>query len=279
MRPRLPFRSFAFAGNYSHRGGAVPRILTYNVHRCLGTDGRLSPGRIADVIAAYEPDVVALQELDVRRARTGGVDQAHAIAQALGMQMHFHASLRVLEEEYGNAILTHRPLHVIKAGPLPAGSGRLAREPRGALWTSIDLGGTDVQVITTHLGLHRHERLAQVDCLLGPQWLGHPSCREPVILLGDFNAAPRSRAYRRLASHFRDAQISEPHLRAKPTFPSRLPILRIDHAFVTRSIQVVRVESVRSPMARIASDHLPLMVEFLVMPVKGCKVDMEHVRE
>jgi len=247
----------------------VSRILTYNVRRCLGTDGRLSPGRIADVIAAYEPDVVALQELDVRRARTGSVDQAHAIAQALGMQMHFHASLRVMEEEYGNAILTHRPSQLVKAGPLPRGTGRRAPEPRGALWASIDLGGMDVQVITTHLGLRRNERLAQVDHLLGPQWLGHSACREPVIFLGDLNASPRSRAYRRLASRLRDVQEAVSHQRAKPTFPSRLPVLRIDHVFVSRAIHVLRVESVRSPAARVASDHLPLMVEFQVMPVRG----------
>ena len=257
----------------------MPRILTYNVRRCLGTDGRLSPGRIADVIAAYEPDVVALQELDVRRARTGGIDQAHAIAQALGMQMHFHASLRVMEEEYGNAILTHRPSELIKAGPLPGGTGRLAPEPRGALWASINLGGTDVQVITTHLGLRRYERLAQVDCLLGPQWLSHKACREPVILLGDFNASPRSRAYQRLASRLRDAQMAVPHRRAIPTFPARLPMLRIDHAFVSRSVHVVRVESIRSPIARVASDHLPLMVEFQVMPVRGQRADVTHIRE
>lgn len=257
----------------------MPRIVTYNVRRCLGTDGRLSPGRIADVIAAYEPDVVALQELDVGRARTGGIDQAHAIAQALGMQMHFHASLRVLEEEYGNAILTYRPSRLVKAGSLPGGGGRFAPEPRGALWASINLGGIDVQVITTHLGLRGGERLAQVDCLLGPQWLAHAACREPVILLGDFNASPRSRAYRRLATRLRDAQAALPFQRAKPTFPSRLPVLRIDHAFVSRSVHVVRVESLRSPMARVASDHLPLMIEFQVMPARGHKIGAEHIRD
>ncbi|HZH12341.1 MAG TPA: endonuclease/exonuclease/phosphatase family protein [Microvirga sp.] len=256
----------------------MPRILTYNVRRCLGTDGRLSPGRIADVIAAYEPDVVALQELDVGRTRTGGVDQAHAIAQALGMQMHFHASLRVLEEEYGNAILTHRPSHLVQAGPLPGGKGRFAPEPRGALWASIHLDGTHVQVITTHLGLRRHERLAQVNCLLGPQWLEHPACREPVILLGDFNASPRSRVYQRLTARLSDASAALPHQRAKPTFPSRLPMLRIDHVFVSRSVHVVGVESVRSQMAQAASDHLPLMVEFQVMPVRGHNAKAEHAR-
>jgi endonuclease/exonuclease/phosphatase family metal-dependent hydrolase len=195
------------------------------------------------------------------------------------MQMHFHASLRVLEEEYGNAILTHRPSQLIKAGPLPGGTGRLAPEPRGALWASINLGGMDVQVITTHLGLRRYERLAQVDCLLGPQWLGHGACREPVILLGDFNASPRSRAYQRLASHLRDVQKDVPHQHARPTFPSRLPMLRIDHAFVSRSIHVIRVESVRTPTARAASDHLPLMVEFQVMPVRGHKAGAEQTHD
>lgn len=257
----------------------MPRILTYNVRRCLGTDGRLSPGRIADVIAAYEPDVVALQELDVGRARTGRVDQAQAIAQALGMQMHFYASMRVLEEEYGNAILTHRPSRLIKAGPLPGGTGRFAPEPRGALWASIDLGGTEVQVITTHLGLRRSERLGQVDCLLGHQWLGHSACREPVILLGDLNASPRSRAYRRLAARLRDAQATLPLQKPKPTFPSRLPMLRIDHVFVSPTVHVTRVESQRSPIARVASDHLPLMVEFQVMPVKSHRAGSEQIRE
>jgi endonuclease/exonuclease/phosphatase family metal-dependent hydrolase len=104
----------------------VPPVLTQNVRRCPGTVGRLSPGRIADVISSYEPDVVALQELNVRRARTGGVDQAHAIAKALGVQMHFHASQRLTEEEYGNAILTHRPSQPIEAEPLPDRTGCLA---------------------------------------------------------------------------------------------------------------------------------------------------------
>jgi endonuclease/exonuclease/phosphatase family metal-dependent hydrolase len=257
----------------------VPRILTYNVHRCIGTDGRLSPTRIADVIAAYEPDVVALQELDVRRLRTGGIDQAHAIAQALGMNVHFHASLRVLEEEYGNAILTHRPSHLVKAEALPGWARKPGLEPRGALWASIQLGGTEVQVINTHLGLRRHERLAQVDTLLGPHWLGHQACREPVILVGDFNATPRSRAYQRLVSHFWDAQAQAPLPRPKPTFPSRLPFVRIDHVFVSRSIRVQRVETVRTPLARVASDHLPLLVEFLIAHDKGHKPSLAHAQE
>jgi endonuclease/exonuclease/phosphatase family metal-dependent hydrolase len=257
----------------------VPRILTYNVHRCLGTDGRLSPSRIADVIAAYEPDVVALQELDVGRHRTGRIDQAHAIAQALGMHVHFHASLKVLEEEYGNAILTHRPSQLVKAEALPGWARKPSLEPRGALWASVQVGGIEVQVINTHLGLRRHERLAQIDTLLGPHWLGHQACREPVILVGDFNATPRSRAYQRLAAHLCDAQTEARLPRPKATFPSRLPILRLDHVFVSRSIRVLRVETVRSPLARIASDHLPLLVEFQISHGKAHRPSLAHAQE
>jgi endonuclease/exonuclease/phosphatase family metal-dependent hydrolase len=241
----------------------MARILTYNVHRCLGTDGRLSPERIAEVIAACRPDVVALQELDVGRTRSGGIDQAHAIARELDMRhVYFNPALRVLEEEYGDALITARPSKLVKMGPLPR-HGRA--EPRGALWATVQIGGVEVQVITTHLGLRRPERLAQVDALLGPEWLSHAACRGPAVLLGDFNAVPRSRAYQRLTARMQDAQ-AHANVRHPPrsTFPSRLPLFRIDHAFVSRSVHVVRAEVVHTPLARTASDHLPLLIEIRV---------------
>ena len=145
----------------------MPRILTYNVHGCRGTDGELSPERIAAVIAAARPDVVALQELDVGRARSGGLDQAHDIARRLGMRFHFHPALQVAEERYGDAILSTLPLRLIKAGPLPGLPQPPQLEPRGALRVAVELGdGTALQVITTHLGLSGRERLAQVEALL-----------------------------------------------------------------------------------------------------------------
>lgn len=258
----------------------MPRILTYNVRRCLGTDGLLSPARIAEVIASCSPDVVALQELDVGRARSGGVDQAWAIAQELGMQhIHFHASLRVMEEQYGNAILTVRPSKLVKAAALPGLLRKPKLEPRGALWASIQVGGVPLQIINTHLGLRGPERLGQVDTLLGHEWLGHPACREPTILLGDFNAPPQSRAYRRLAMQLRDAQLLSRLHRPKPTFPARLPMLRIDHVFVSASVDVLRVETVKTPLARVASDHLPLLVEIQLDQTREHYSSSEHLQE
>ena len=243
----------------------MPRILTYNVHHCLGIDGRLSPARIAEVIGSCEPDVVVLQEVDVNRARTGGIDQGQAIADELSMHLHFHPSIQVMEEFYGDAILTPRPCRLVKAELLPSWGRRAFVEPRGALWASVNIGGAEIQIINTHLGLRGPERLRQIDRLLGPDWLGHPACCEPVIFAGDFNAIPRSRVYQRIAAHLSDAQRWLGTSRQRPTYPSRAPLLRLDHVFVGQSIEVLGAEVIRTPLARIASDHLPLLVDFRVV--------------
>lgn len=240
------------------------RLLTYNVHRCLGIDGRLSPKRVAEAIAAIEPDIVLLQELDVGRARTGGVDQAEIIARELGMQMHFHPALKVMEELYGDAILTELPSRLVRAGPLPGFKGWRVLEPRGALWAELEVGGVRLQVINTHLGIVPRESAIQMEWLLGPEWLGHPECRDPVILAGDLNAVPGTRTYRRISQRLRDAQLSQRIRSTKPTFPARLPVLRIDHVFHSPSIEVQRAQVVKTKLTRVAADHLPVLVEFTI---------------
>jgi endonuclease/exonuclease/phosphatase family metal-dependent hydrolase len=240
----------------------MPRIVTYNVHRCVGTDRRLDVGRIADVLAALEPDIVALQELDVGRARTGGVDQAHEIARRLEMAFHFHPAMTVEEELYGDAILTMRPERKVQVGPLP-GYARVPRlEPRGALWVAIDIDGREVQVINTHLGLVPREQQRQAEHLAGPGWLGHPDCRDPVILLGDFNATGASPVVRALTRNLTPARALSPRPSPTATFPSSLPVLRIDHLFVSGGVRVDDVFAPYSPLTRKASDHLPLVMDF-----------------
>lgn len=237
------------------------RIMTYNVHRCVGVDGRLDVGRIAAVIAHCKPDIVALQELDVGRARTGGVDQAHAIAHRLGMSFHFHPAMHVEEERYGDAILTEAPLKVMKAAPLPGSPTLRGLEPRGALWLRIELDGRPVNVINTHFGLVPHEQRAQAAALCGSEWLGSSDCGDPVVLVGDLNATPRYSAYRALAARLTDARRAAGGPRATPTFPSRFPVLPIDHIFVSPGIEVLGVTTPSGPLMRSASDHLPLLAD------------------
>ena len=230
------------------------RLLSYNVRRCLGVDGQLSPARIAKVIAECEPDIVVLQELDVGRKRSDGADQPAEIAAILNMEVHFHAAMQVFEERYGNAILTAAPSQLVRKAALPAPRGG---EPRGAIWVRCFIGGRPLDIVTSHLGLTSAERRMQSDVLLGPDWLGAASRSEPFILAGDFNCLPRSRTWNRFAS-----ALGAMPGRASGTFPSTMPVLRLDHIFVTPAVQVVAMYPLRTPLARLASDHLPLLMEF-----------------
>lgn len=240
----------------------MTRLLTYNVHRCVGVDRKLDVARIAGVIAEHEPDIVCLQELDVGRARTGFVDQAQSIAHLLEMSFQFNAALRVEAEQYGDAILTARPERLVKSGSLPTLRGVPGLEPRGAVWAAIELDGVTLNVINTHLGLVPREQRLQAAALVGPEWLGHPACTGPTLLTGDFNATSVTRPYQALAAKLSDCQRS---LGLKPsvkTFPSSFPAIRIDHCFTSPEIRVTAVKAPFSPLARMASDHLPLIIDF-----------------
>jgi len=240
----------------------MPRIVTYNVHRCVGNDRRLNVARVAEVLAKLEPDVVALQELDVGRRRTGGVDQAHEIARRLDMACHFHAALTVEEERYGDAILTCFPERLVKVGPLPGYDPIPQLEPRGALWVEVEIAGRPVQIINTHLGLIPREQQRQAAFLAGPAWLGHPDCQGPTILLGDFNATATSVVYRTFLGQLSAARALAQSRTPTATFPAPLPVLRIDHLFVSPEIQVSDVFAPFTPLTRSASDHLPLVMDF-----------------
>jgi endonuclease/exonuclease/phosphatase family metal-dependent hydrolase len=237
------------------------RLLTYNVHGCLGTDGVLSPERIAEVIAHYEPDIVGLQELDVSRQRSGGIDQAFAIAEALRMNAHFHPAMHVMGEQYGDAILTALPSRLVKGGALPGLGWYRGLEPRGALWAMIETPTSPLQVINTHFGLLPQERRAQAEALLGATWLG--GCVAPAILMGDFNMLPGAWPYRAFTRQLRDGH-SLLGRRAQATFPARRPLVRIDHIFISTGIDVHDAEIRHHAAARVASDHLPLVLDIKI---------------
>jgi endonuclease/exonuclease/phosphatase family metal-dependent hydrolase len=235
-------------------------VMTYNVHSSIGMDGQISPLRIAQVIEQCDPDVVALQELDSGLTRTSLVDQAHLIAHTLEMSYHFHASIQVEQGGYGNAILSRLPLRLVRAGPLPHEPVHPYFERRGAIWVEVDLAGSPVQILATHFGLNRRERLLQAQAITGAEWLGSADCQHPVILCGDFNALPGSPAYRRLTRRLNDAQRSLRWPLPRGTFPVQLPLMRIDHLFISPDLKVRRVTVPRTPQTRLASDHLPLVV-------------------
>jgi endonuclease/exonuclease/phosphatase family metal-dependent hydrolase len=243
---------------------ATLRVMTYNVHACVGGDRRLDVERIAAVIAREEPDVVALQELDVNRSRSQRVDQAAAIAELLGMNHHFNQAFSVQDEQYGDAILSALPMRLVKSAPLPRPPRLGALELRGALWVAVQTrGGGELQVINTHLGLVPHEQKLQINALLSSEWIGGPDFVDPALLIGDFNATTRYAAYKRLSVALRDLQMGH-GVAAAPTFPARHPVLRIDHMFATPSVHCLDCWTTNGLLARVASDHLPLVADLEV---------------
>ncbi|WGM31616.1 endonuclease/exonuclease/phosphatase family protein [Brevundimonas sp. NIBR11] len=242
------------------------RLVTYNVHRCVGVDKQLDVERVAGVIAELEPDIVCLQELDVGRARTGGVDQAKTIAQRLSMAVRFHPAMRIEAEEYGDAILTPHPERLVRVGALPTVRGIPGLEPRGALWVKVEIDGVEINVLTTHLGLVPREQRLQAAALIGKDWMGHRDCSGPTLLAGDFNATSLTRPYQTLTRNHADCQRQLGLRPTLKTFPSGFPAIRIDHVFVSPHIRVTKVAAPFSPLSRMASDHLPLVVDFEIQP-------------
>ncbi|MFT3783510.1 MAG: endonuclease/exonuclease/phosphatase family protein [Nibricoccus sp.] len=248
------------------RGWSGPRfrLVTYNTHGCSGTDGRISPRRIAHVLAELSPDIVALQELDLGRRRSRSEDQASLIAKELGLNVVFCPTVTLGDEHYGHALLSRWPIETMHRAFLPSDPKSWWKEPRSALWARVLVGERPVNVITTHLGLGWHERVLQIEELLGPQWIGGIPSEEPVIFCGDLNLTPSSQGYHRAARVLRDAQLECAGHRPINTFTSARPFTRLDHVFVSKSLEVSNVSVPRHHLSRFASDHLPLVVDLQV---------------
>lgn len=239
------------------------RVLSYNIHTGIGVDGRLDLPRVAAAIRAADPDVVALQEVDVHWGeRSQFRDQACELARLLGMRSFF-APIYDLDplapgqprRRYGGAILSRLPLlhtanheitrlSTVEQNPIP--------EPAPGFAEAVVLvRGVRVHVYATHLDFRPDPavRAAQVADML--RIMG----RGPNVLAGDFNAPP-------------DAPELAPlweELTAAPTgatFPSDAPSVRIDYVAVSRGIRV----RAASALATSASDHRPVLAELAMGP-------------
>ncbi len=155
-------------------------------------------------------------------------------------------------------------MRLIRAERLP-GPGGLGQSgtARGAMGRRRGRG-TEVHIINTHLGLLPGERRVQAEALLGDEWIGGMKCAAPKVLCGDFNAMPSSPVYRRLSARLRDAQTMLQQQRPRKTYSGRYPTARIDHVFVGSGIEVLGIEVPSAHTARVASDHLPLVVDLLI---------------
>ena len=248
----------------NHDAAPKLRVATYNVHGCVGMDEQRSESRIAEVIASLNADIVGLQELDQNRARSATIDQAGVIAKQLGWHHFFHPAMRRAEELYGDAILSRYPIAVRHAVELPGNAPWYCRETRGITWAEAETPLGVVHIVNTHFGLGRVERRLQAQLLTSPEWLGAVTPDMPVVVLGDFNSVPWSPAYRAIARELHDVRrlIASPF--AFRTYPTRFPALAVDHIFITPALKALNMHVHRDAVARVASDHFPLVADLVL---------------
>jgi endonuclease/exonuclease/phosphatase family metal-dependent hydrolase len=240
------------------------RIVTYNVHRCVGTDGVEDPARIAHLLGGVEPDVVCLQEVVVAARDDGAPDQPAVIADALGMRegaVGLNCERR--RGVYGNATFSRLTVEAHENLDLTL---RL-NIPRGGLYTRIALpSGRPLHLWNVHLGLGGHERPFQVRRVLA-HLAEVVRGNEPVLVLGDFNDWRNRLARGALArSGFRSLGGDGRKDPGPATFPSRAPLGALDKVFAAGPVVLRSFHVGRTHLARVASDHLPVIADLEIRP-------------
>lgn len=225
-------------------------VATWNIHGAIGADGRYAPARIVDVLREVDADIVALQEV--------ASEQAHEnFLRDLERETGFHVAAGLLRQrhgdDFGNALLSRYPVQSVEHLDLTVDH----YEPRGAIDVCINVGiALPLRVIATHLGLRPGERREQVRRIISAFERDSP---HPTLLMGDLNEwFLWGRPLRWLHAHFRNIPP------APPTFPARRPVFALDRIWVSPSGGVTRLARHSSSLARVASDHLPLVADIVV---------------
>jgi endonuclease/exonuclease/phosphatase family metal-dependent hydrolase len=230
-------------------------FATYNIHKAVGLDRKRDPDRILTVLREIDADVVALQEADRRFGQRTSVLPLQAIAE--------HTAYRPVALDtrpdsigwHGNALLVRRGLEIAGAGVVPLPT----LEPRGAVRTELLAAGQRLRVVGMHLDLSGLRRRQQLRTILAHcQGCGDPC---PTVLLGDFNEwAVHGGSLREFHGDWRV-------LAPGRSFPSRRPVAQLDRIVVSSDWTVERSGVHHSPLAAVASDHLPVWAR-LTLPKK-----------
>jgi len=238
------------------------KLLSYNIHKGVGgRDRRYRFERIVRVIEEQDADLICLQEVDRGVRRTRHDDQPRQLVEAFASAAHLY-QLNVWHKSgsggYGNLILSRWPLKTHHQVSIRLKS----RKPRGAQLAVVETPEGPFHLVHWHLGLAERERHWQVRHLLE-----HPLFREsahlPTLIVGDYNDWRNTLARGPFAEHG-FVQLTTPRSRFR-SFPSYLPVASLDKAFLRGPLKIHQARIVKSKLARAASDHLPLLIDFEVV--------------
>lgn len=222
------------------------RVVTYNIHACIGRDKRFDPQRIIDVIRRLDADLIALQE--VEHHLVDDDDLLQFIAAETGYQAYAGPTMKRGSRNYGNAILSRLPVTSMLTRDLSVAG----HEPRGLIELKLTINNQSVLLLATHLGLRPAERRWQTQQILALLELQQS---DVTILLGDLNEwFLWGRPLRWLNRFFDKA----PHI---PTFPAHFPVFSLDRIWLRPTQIQQSVYAFNKAPALMASDHLPLVVD------------------
>lgn len=228
------------------------RVATWNIHGGVGRDRRYNVRRVIDVVRELDADVVGLQE--VASLEEHG-DFLRELKRGTGCHVVCGRTLSRRGSDFGNALLARHPMRKVTQVDLALPGC----EPRGAIDVVLEISHAPFRVVVTHLGLRPYERRVQVQRILG---IMEREGDLPTVLMGDVNEWYLwGRPLRWLHAHFG----SPP---ARNTFPSRAPAFALDRIWVQPVRWLERLTVHRSALARVASDHLPLVAD-IALELRG----------
>jgi endonuclease/exonuclease/phosphatase family metal-dependent hydrolase len=239
-------------------------VATYNVHTCVGTDRRYDPARVAAVLCELGADIISLQEVVAHPEGANFPDQSSFLAQETGLRAVSLPPRVDHRSRFGNAILTRLPVLGVRHIDLSING----YAPRGALDVDLDAGRYRLRVVATHFGLRGGERRAQAQRLLGAltgrdggnSAIPAVDGGTAILMMGDLNE------WRGRRGGIRALDRELGHAPAPRTFPSWCPILPLDRIYAAPPALLRDFDVHRSPLARLASDHLPLRARLAWRP-------------
>lgn len=230
------------------------RVMTWNIHGGIGTDGVRDLPRIVARVRAHEPDIVALQEVDSRGRGAGEEPAFEMLARSLGRHTAEARLMTAPDGDYGHVLISRWPI----VDPARHDITLPGREPRAAIEATVATPLGPLHVVAAHLGLSVRERQKQAQRLAAISAAG-PACS---VTLGDFNDWVWHGSVQRALSDLMPARTRH------KTFPSRLPLLALDRIYARPADALQR--SWTDPAAQSASDHLPLVAD-LRIPGPDCR--------
>ncbi len=232
-------------------------ILTYNIHKGIGTDRLYRLDRIIEVCRELRPDLIAMQEVPQAFRKLRNEDSARIIAEALGMEYMLGINVRLRRGSYGNATFSRFP---IERGQNLNITWSI-KKPRGCLNSVIRLPNrTQLGFMNFHLGLAGVERRRQIRSILRSAFLeSHADL--PILMVGDSNDV-----YNRLYRYLHRAGFADTTYRATEarTFPSYAPLWKLDRVYHNSRVRVHDYRVIRTGLTRVASDHLPILADIEV---------------